>query len=324
MEIKIPIGAAVYGREEINAVDEILCNHKRLSMGEKVEEFERELAKTVGTRYAVAVNSGSSAAYLLHRPISMVSRRMPAICWPTVYWALGPWAIGPSTVDINYQFQPKGPVDIAVDILGIPSRCAGIVDACESLGTEGLDSVTAIHSFFSSHIITTMGEGGAVTTNDKGIAAVVRSLREFGRSLASKHLMRRYEFQRPGCSMKMTEPQAAFGIEQLKRLRIFLYLRRKNAWLYYRGIADEFQYPLIYRQLNEAAWFMYPIRVKDKTRAANTLLKHGIEVRPLLWLADEKCTTAKDMYDHTLCLPCHQALSDKQVSEVIRVVNNHL
>lgn len=138
---------------------------------------------------------------------------------------------------------------ICVHYLGIPCEMGILRQICRenglrliedcalALGTHfdgrhvGLWGDIGTFSFYPTKHITTM-EGGMLLTSNMDIAEEARSLRRFGQ-------MERYgDIQRPGLNYRMTEAQAAIGIEQMKRLPAFLRQRLLNMDQIGRGLAD--------------------------------------------------------------------------------------
>ncbi len=222
-----------YGRQwidedDITAVVEVLRSDL-LTQGPIVAEFEQVLANYCGAKYAVAVNSGTSALHIaalaagvkkgdvgITSPITFVaSANCIAYCGGTPRFA----DINPNTVNIDVdaleevcaQYEPKiiVPVDFAGQPADLPQikRIAEkygamvIEDAAHSLGAsysdDGIEykaasclhSDMAILSFHPVKLITT-GEGGAVTTNDENIYQTLLELRSHGIAKSQDKLIR--------------------------------------------------------------------------------------------------------------------------------------
>jgi len=222
-----------YGRQwidedDITAVVEVLRSDF-LTQGPTVAEFEQVLANYCGAKYAVAVNSGTSALHIaalaagvkkgdvgITSPITFVaSANCIAYCGGTPRFA----DINPNTVNIDVdaleevcaQYEPKiiVPVDFAGQPADLPQikRIAEkygamvIEDAAHSLGAsysdDGIEykaasclhSDMAILSFHPVKLITT-GEGGAVTTNDENIYQTLLELRSHGIAKSQDKLIR--------------------------------------------------------------------------------------------------------------------------------------
>ena len=190
----------------------------RFTMGEKVEEFENSFAKFFGKKYAVMVNSGSSAnligvASLFYRKKNSLKKGdeviVPSISWATTYYPLMQYGLKLKFVDVdlhtlNYELNqlkdaitPKTKMIVTVSVLGNPNYfdeiselCErnGIIlfdDNCESMGAEyngkytGTSGLVNTFSTFFSHHISTI-EGGMILTDDFEIYCLCKSLRNHG------------------------------------------------------------------------------------------------------------------------------------------------
>ncbi len=213
---RVNIGWPVFDEKEVlQALDSLL--NIRISQGPKVRKFEEDAARYVGTRYAVACNSGSSAN-LLALTALVASGRVPrgseviipattfaTVASPIIQAGLMPvyvdvdarsWNIDPK--EVEKAISKKTRVLMPVHTFGNPADMSAIMkiarkhklivleDCCEahgaSIGKKKVGSFgdLATLSFFVAHNITT-GEGGMIFTNDKKIDDLLRSLREFGR-----------------------------------------------------------------------------------------------------------------------------------------------
>jgi CDP-6-deoxy-D-xylo-4-hexulose-3-dehydrase len=126
-----------------------------------------------------------------------------------------------------------------------------VEDCCDAVGSKfdgkkvGTFGDLATVSFYPSHHLTTGGEGGAILTNDPGLNRTCRSIRDWGRAcfcafdeknplgacghrFSNPPFDHRYFYTSLGLNMKMTEIQAAFGREQIKRLDGFISKRKSN------------------------------------------------------------------------------------------------
>lgn len=206
-----------WGPEEIQAIEETVQSGM-FTMGEKVRAFEEKFARKFGAKYAVMVNSGSSAnligvASLFFKKENPLKRGdeviVPAISWATTYHPLQQYGLHLKFVDVNLKtlnmdvtrleeaITPRTKAIVAVNILGNP--CAldvmrtlcdkhGLTlfeDNCESMGATlngkpcGTFGDLGTFSFFFSHHISTM-EGGIIITDDPEIFYLSKSLRAHG------------------------------------------------------------------------------------------------------------------------------------------------
>jgi len=223
-----PLATSTWGFEERNAafavLDSGLC-----TMGEKVKQFEKEFASIVGSRFAVMVNSGSSANLIMVAALFYTKNPrlkagdeiiVPAVSWPTTYYPLHQYGLKLRFVDIdrntlNYDLQklemavgPNTRAIMVVNLLGNPndfdqiqriakkSNLVVIEDNCESLGAiyggkqAGTHGVMGTFSTFFSHHMSTM-EGGVIVTDDEELYQVMVCLRAHGwtRNLPDNNLV---------------------------------------------------------------------------------------------------------------------------------------
>lgn len=188
-----------------------------------------------------------------------------------------------------------------------------IEDNCDALGSTyhgkntGSFGHLATCSFYPAHHITT-GEGGAVLTSDEKIARIVRSLKDWGRDCycgpGENNTCRRrfsgqygtlpygydhkYVYSHIGYNLKMTDIQAAIGLEQLKKLDRFCQARCENfeAWVSgFKKYKDYFILPEA-TEGSDPAWFAFPITIEKtagfaRTELTNCLNQNMIETRNL-------------------------------------------
>ena len=211
------LATPTWGPEERDAIMRTIGSG-RTTMGEEVGAFESEFAAYNGKRYAVMVNSGSSANliaiaslfYRRERPLQRGDEVLvPAISWATTYHPLHQYGLKLRILDVELDtlnmdvreleraLTPRTRAVVGVSILGNPaaldvlrSFCTRhglylIEDNCESLDGElngrktgTFGDIGTFSLFFSHHIST--GEGGAVLTDDEEEYHLLRSLRAHG------------------------------------------------------------------------------------------------------------------------------------------------
>ncbi|MFY9264171.1 MAG: aminotransferase class I/II-fold pyridoxal phosphate-dependent enzyme [Solirubrobacterales bacterium] len=213
-----PLSMPLYGAQEVGgAIDSLL--EQRVTMGEKVRAFERQFAEFMGSKFAVMVNSGSSAnllalSVLCERAVENGLRPgdeviVPAVTWSTTIAPILQLGCIPVLVDIDEETLNMRPESVEaaltertraimpVHLLGNPVDMAPLMeiadrhdmwvieDTCESLGSEiagkkvGSFGHFGTFSFYFSHHITTI-EGGMVVTDDQQLVDLARSLRAHG------------------------------------------------------------------------------------------------------------------------------------------------
>ncbi len=264
----IPITKPYLGEEEKQVVSQVI-ESGWVSQGPKVAEFEERFAEYVGARYAVATTSCTTA---LHAALAVSSLGpgdeviVPSLSFiatanSVVYCnAIPVFAdIDPETCNIDVEkiegaITKKTKAIMPVHQMGLPADLDSIQkiankynlivieDAACAIGSEykgkkiGGHGNIACFSFHPRKIITT-GEGGMITTDDPEIAARLRRFRHHGmsvsdieRHVANKIIIETYPDL--GYNYRMTDIQAAMGLEQVKRLPFIIKTRRQIAGIY--------------------------------------------------------------------------------------------
>jgi CDP-4-dehydro-6-deoxyglucose reductase, E1 len=217
---KVYYANAVYGKEEVNAVNKVLKNHLTLMDGPLVKEFETKVAKIFGKKYGVMVNSGSSANLIALASLDLPKGGeviTPALTFATTVAPIYQCGLIPHFVDveecefitdaqhISQAINSKTVAIMVPNLLGNVcdwkdiKRIADIhglkiiEDCADTIGYkyyESKDGTTGKYndlvttSFYASHIITAAGLGGMVCTNDKKLLNKLKLLRGWGRSSA--------------------------------------------------------------------------------------------------------------------------------------------
>ena len=259
---KIPALRLSYSKEEKNditkGVNEIL-NSGFLTMGEKVTQFERLFAEFVGVKYAVAVNSGTSA---LEIPLRALNVEGKSIIIPTNTFMATPLAalhagakvifadVSQESLSIDPKKIEKNIIDgtvgvIVVHIGGIISpEWNKIKKICESNGLFILEDAAHAHgatidgqmagslgtagsfSFYPTKIVNT-AEGGMITTDDEDIYKLSLILREHGKTNPNFDI-----HSELGYNWRFSEFHALLGLQQMKKLPWMLSERRRLASIY--------------------------------------------------------------------------------------------
>jgi len=389
---RIPLAIPPYGHEEVTESLESLMSMKTTA-GQKVTKFEKKFAKFIGTKYGLMVNSGSSAnllalSILVHPSLKNRIKPgdeiiTPAVTWPTTVYPICNVNATPKFVDVklnDYTIDPekiesainnKTKALMIVHLLGNPcdmnaiSKIAKkhnlwlIEDACEAHGAKyngkyvGSFGDLATFSFFASHHITTM-EGGMITTNQKILNEIGKSMKTFGwsRDLSSKkqlekefpHIDSRFLFVNTGFNFRPTEIQGAFGIHQIDKLEKLVKLRIKNA-KYWNKRLSGFSTLLISpeEKKHRKSYLFYPITViKNKFFTKNDLVneleKNGIETRPIMtgnitkqpvakYLKFKKSKNLKNsdyIHENSFLFGNHHGIGEKQRKFIADIITNFI
>lgn len=343
----IPASGKMLDSEELDNMIEASLD-MWLTAGRFNDEFEKKFGAFLGAKQVLTTNSGSSANLLalsaLTSPklkekalkpgdeVIAVAAGFPTTLNPIIQNGLVPvfvdCEIGTYNIDaekIEEALSPKTKAIFLAHTLGnmydmekILQICQKhnlwlIEDACDALGAKygakyaGTIGHIGTFSFYPAHHIT-MGEGGAVVTNDPVLSRIIASFRDWGRDCWCKPgcdntcknrfklqlgnlpegYDHKYTYSHIGYNLKITDWQAAIGLAQLKKLPEFIAQRTKNAEFLLKGLAGLDNY-LILPKVQPgtiSSWFGFLISVKpnnkfSKQELVEYLEENGIGTRQL-------------------------------------------
>lgn len=219
MTTRFPLATSSWDRRELDAIQRVIASDQ-YSMGPEVARFEENFAKWVGSRFAVMVNSGSSANLAMVAALRYTSNPdlrvepgaeviVPAVSWSTTYYPLHQYGLHMKFVDIdastlNYDLDAlsdaitdRTRAIMCVNLLGNPNdfdriralaESRGIVlieDNCESMGATfgGRQAGTfGVMGTFSSFFSHHIStmEGGLIVTDDEELYHILLALRAHG------------------------------------------------------------------------------------------------------------------------------------------------
>jgi CDP-4-dehydro-6-deoxyglucose reductase, E1 len=296
-----------------------------LTTGRYADQFEKDLAAFLGVKYCLLTNSGSSANLLalsaLTSPKLGEKRLGPgdevittACGFPTTLNPILQNNLVPVFLDVEpgtYNIKADRIEDALSDrtkaimiphTLGNPADLDTIMeivkkhdlwfveDNCDALGSRYRDKFTGTYghistfSFYPAHHIT-MGEGGAVCTDDPVLRKIIASFRDWGRDCwcdpgCDNSCKKRFDWQlgdlphgydhkyiysHIGYNLKVTDMQAAIGVEQLRKLPGFIKSRKENFNMLHQGLIKFEKYLILpHAQLHaDPSWFGFPIIVRE-------------------------------------------------------------
>ncbi|MBI2267559.1 MAG: UDP-4-amino-4,6-dideoxy-N-acetyl-beta-L-altrosamine transaminase [Armatimonadetes bacterium] len=295
----LPYARQWVGEKEVEKVTQVLRSDW-ITQGPVTREFEKEFARKVGARFAVSVNSGTSA---LHVALAAIGIGSPdeVITSPFTFAATSNAVlylngvpkfadIDPKTYNLDpdkaeARLSPNTRVILPVHFAGQPCNMDRLVafsckhrlflleDAAHALGATyrgkkigSIGSVT-IFSFHPVKHITT-GEGGMVVTNNEAVAERAYMIRTHGIDKdAGKRFGKEgnwfYQMVALGYRFNMSEMQAALGLCQLEKLDDFLERRREIAGQYQSAFRDmpEVVTPHVEAD-SEHAWHLYTLQIR--------------------------------------------------------------
>ena len=257
------------GAEERAAVSGAFDSGYVAPCGPMVDAFEQAIARQAGRRYAVAVSSGTAALDLAMAEFGVDSNWTVVAPTLTFVATVGPaWHRGARLVFVDCDETGNMSVDClgralrtlrrrnrsgrilvigvdlygrccdyaAIDALCRRYRCASLFDSAEAVGARrdgkpaGSAGVMSVYSFNGNKIITTSG-GGALLTDDPGIAERARK-----RSQQSREPVPWYQHAEVGYNYRMSNLLASVGLAQLKKLPRILAARRRTYEAYAKHV----------------------------------------------------------------------------------------
>jgi dTDP-4-amino-4,6-dideoxygalactose transaminase len=290
-------------REEIErAVSRVLASGRYL-FGPEAEAFEHAFASYVGTKHCIGVGSGLDALHLALRALGVGPGDdviVPAHTFIATWLAVShagatPVPVEPDprtyTIDpskLEQAITPRTKAIVAVHLYGQPAdmdaiavvagRCGIpiVEDAAQAHGARhrgrsvGSFGAVAAWSFYPGKNLGALGDAGAVTTEDAGIARSVRMLRDYGANGKYRHVLR-------GFNSRIDEIQAAILRVKLERLDEWNERRRKIAGLYLDALWDtEIVLPFV-PAWAEHVWHLFVVRSRARDALQRYLGGAGIE-----------------------------------------------
>jgi perosamine synthetase len=311
----IPVARPSIGPREEELVLEVLRS-RRLSLGERLPEFEDALARRVGVDHVSAVSSGTAGLHLALRAAG-IERGHEVITTPFSFVASANAILyedaRPVFADIDRRTLNLDPNAaeaamteatagiLPVHIFGYPAdmpsfeRIASqralwlVEDACEALGATHADGMgvgargnPAVFAFYPNKQVTT-GEGGAVVCPDAEWKSRIDSERNQGRAPDMGWL----DHDRLGFNYRLSDVACALGIAQLERLDELLAARARVAAAYeelLRGV-DDLVLPCADENGERRSWFVYVVQLPDEVDRDETiaeLRRIGVDSKPYL------------------------------------------
>ncbi len=320
----IPASGKVLGEGELSNMVEASLD-AWLTTGRFNTEFEKRLANFIGVKHCISVNSGSSANLVAFSTLTspkLGDKRIKkgdevigvAAGFPTTVNPVAQFGAVPVFVDVDLDthnvnaeliedaITDKTKAIMLAHTLGNPFNLKKIKelcdnydlwlveDCCDALGAKyegqmvGTFGDIATVSFYPAHHIT-MGEGGAVFTNNAQLISIAESFRDWGRdcycapgcdNTCGKRFDQqlgnlphgydhKYVYSHMGYNLKISDMQAACGLAQLDKLEEFIAARKRNFKLLTEKMQSlvEFLHLPVATPNSEPSWFGFPITIKE-------------------------------------------------------------
>ncbi len=323
----IPVSGKVYDKKEINNAIEAATD-ACWTEGRFVKEFESKFKAFMGRKCVSLVNSGSSANLIALYSLtsSIFGKRAlqkgdefitAAVGFPTTVNPGIQFGLTPVFVDVDINtlnmnidllekaITPKTKLIMMAHTLGIPFDLEKvqylakkhelwlIEDSCDALGSRydgklvGTFGDIATYSFYPAHQMT-MGEGGAIVTDNPLIHRSIRQFRDWGRDCwcdpgkdntcgkrfgwklgeLPESYDHKYIYSQIGFNVKLTDFQAAIGVAQIDKVPSFIEARKKNynkLFAYFSKHTDYFQLIKLTGR-EDPCWFGFPVIVKEAAK----------------------------------------------------------
>ena len=326
-------------------------------LGEETAAFERDFAAAAGVAHAIVVSTGLDALVLALRAMDIGPGDeviVPGYTFIATWLAVTAAGATPVPVDVDDATNNLDPALVEAAITSrtraiMPVHLQGRPAAMMELREVGrrydlriVEDAAQAHlarrdgqlvgslgdaagfSFYPGKNLGALGDGGAVTTNDPGIAERLRSLRNYGS-------VQKYVHDEKGVNSRLDELQCAFLRVRLERLPEWNARRVRIANRYLEAFADlNVQLPAIEPNVDHA-WHVFAIRVAERERVQAALTARGVQTlihypmaphqtRAYSELADASLPVAEAICLQTLSLPIGPHMSDAQVEHVVDAV----
>jgi len=323
-ESTVPVSGKVLDGKELGLmVDASLDGW--LTSGRFNEDFEKKLANFLGVKYLLTTNSGSSANLLAFSALTSPRLKERAIKpgdevigvaagFPTTVNPVLQFGAIPVFVDIETKthnidvtkieaaITPKTKAIMLAHSLGNPFNLKVVMDICrenslwliedncDALGSKYNNQLTGTFgdigtlSFYPAHHIT-MGEGGAVFTNNPKLKPIIESFRDWGRDCycpggkdntcgkrfgwqlgtLPEGYDHKYTYSHAGYNLKITDMQAACGVAQLDKLDGFIQKRKDNFNYLHEKLksCEEFISLPVATENSDPSWFGFLVTIKE-------------------------------------------------------------
>ncbi|MHA1376994.1 MAG: DegT/DnrJ/EryC1/StrS family aminotransferase [Candidatus Helarchaeota archaeon] len=298
----VPVNKPLLGKEEQRKIEEIIesgtLTHKE-GKGKCVLEFENAFSKYIGTKYAVAVNSGTAA---LHAALMALDLKPhDEVIVPTftfvataevvlhvgckvIFTDINSRTYNIDLLNIKKAVTKKTKAIIIVHLYGHPVDTDPILDFAANKDIKVIEDAAQAHgakyynkkvgslgdfgcfSFYPSKNMTT-GEGGMITTNNSELAEKIKMIRNHGESEEYKTVILGHNFRMP-------EIAAVIGYEQLKKLENFIKKRTRNAEILNDALnnLDNINPPIV-ENYAKHAWYLYTATLEDPAKRGEFMSK---------------------------------------------------
>lgn len=347
-------------KDELDAAYFEVMSNGDLINRHQLKYFEENLAKFVGTKYAIGVNSGYDALHLslraagigqgdevivpAHTFVASCSAIVNVGATPVLVDVADDFNINVSLIENHITEKTKGimPVHLSGILADMPKimelaekhNLIVVEDACQSLGSSingigaGAWGFTGCFSFYPFKILGAYGDGGAITTNDKDVYDFAIRMRYNGEDRETG------EYHGHGYTCLLDNLQAAFLDIKLKHLPDWIIRRKEIALKYKEGLADlkDLMLPHYNKPGFDHIYQNYTLRSKQENKFSEYLKENGIEVltqfrkpyykHKALNLKDTGFPVTEALSREVCSLPMNIEITDEEIDYVIKTVRS--
>jgi perosamine synthetase len=338
------------GEEEADAVSEVIKAGWIGGNGKQVKAFEMALCSITGAKYALALANGTLALTCAMQALREKKIMMKFLIPTLTFFATAsttaelqrspPYLMDSDKISWNMKTDTSAYRDVIlvpVDLCGVPCeydtlKKAGkiiIADSAESLGSKykgnpvGTQAKMHCFSFHSTKVVTA-GEGGVITTNDKELYELAKSISNQGYGQKEWY---EYRHERLGFNYRMSEIHATIALVQLKKLQRYLKERKEKAQTYRDILSDLVGYQETPKNCTTNN-FLFPIIVENNVSLSLELINKGIGTK-CIWtpIHQQKPFLRKALFPNAdyiakrgLFLPIHNRIDEEDVKEIASIV----
>lgn len=372
----IPINRPWIDNEEkqeiIKVLDENALTSAARDGGKRVQEFESSLRSFLDVKHVIAVNTGTAA---LHAALLALDIKaddeilLPSFTFVATANSVVASGAKPVFVDINTKdytidlqdlkrkISKKSKAILPVHLYGHPSDLYElneianqyslyiIEDACQSLGSiyknkqTGTFGTMGCFSMYAGKVMTS-GEGGAIVTNDDKIADTLKMIRNHG-------MVEGYDTRILGLNYRLPELSAAIAKIQMKKLKTFLNLRRRNSLLLsnlLETIISKYNIKIPEEdQIKKFNWYLYTLafnksdNINLRDYIKKKLIENGIGAAvyydpPVhktpfyqrFSMSNNDLQNTNWSSKHVLSLPVHPGVSEMDIQNMVNILKREL
>ncbi len=363
----IPYGHQSIDERDIESVVKVLQSDW-ITQGPSIDQFEKSLAEYCGAKFAVAVNNGTTALHVAYLAAGLkpgdevITTSTTFVATSNMVLACGAKPVfcdirlDTNNIDedkIEKLITRRTKMIVPVHLAGQPCNMKKILkiakkyklkvveDAAHALGAsyqgKKIGSLQSDMTTFSFHPVKsiTTGEGGAILTNSKKLYNKMRLLRTHG---IVKNAQGFIEMKTFGYNYRITDFQAALGINQMKKLDTFI-AKRQQIVVRYEEELQGCEQIILPQEVtgSKSSWHIYVIRVKNpkhRLPLINFLKSKGIGVnfhyppvyshpfyKRIIKCKDKDFPETTKYAKSAITIPCYQDLSQKEavfITEAIK------